>query len=183
MMGKVYDGLELMRQVRNDYIENQFILPLAGVDMPYGAVMFLAGEMEKGVKHINDATNYWASMGNYTQPTAGHYYLADIYLRMSMGTVKPGLRVILKNLWFILRTLPFAGKKARYHLEVLENKAREYNMPGTLAWALYGLGLLSRKKKRSGAACSYFTEALKVAETSDLYIAEKIRAALNSLDQ
>jgi uncharacterized protein HemY len=89
----------------------------------------------------------------------------------------------MKNLWFILRTVPFADKKAHDHLQTVVNMAREYNMPGYLAKALYGLGVLARKKKKYGAARSYFTEALKVAETSDLYIAEKIRTALNSLDE
>ncbi len=181
LMGRAQEGLELIRQVRNDYIQNQFILPLAGIDMPYGAVMVLAGEMKKGVKHIHDASKYWASLGNYTQPTVGHYYLADIYLRMCTGTVRPGLRVILKNLWFLVRTLPVAEKKARFHLQVSENKAREYNMPGILARALYGLGLLAQKKKQFDVARSYFGEALKVAEESGLYIAEDVRSALQAL--
>jgi tetratricopeptide (TPR) repeat protein len=183
LMGQVAEGLEIVRKVRDDYIKNQFILPLAGIDMPFGATMVLAGEMGKGVKHIENSIKYWRSLGNYTVPVMAHSYLGEIYLRMAMGEVKPSFGVILKNLWFILRTLPFADKKAHYHLQTVVSKAKEYNMPGYLAKALHGLGVLAGKKKQYDTARSYFAEALKVAETSDLYIAEKIRTALNSVYQ
>jgi tetratricopeptide (TPR) repeat protein len=183
LMGNVTEGMKIVRKVRDDYIKNQFILPLAGIDIPFGAVMVLSGEMEKGVKQLKDSINYWRSLGNYTVPVIAHLYLSNIYLRMALGEVKPSLCIILKNLWFIMRTLPFAGRKAHYHLQIVVSKAGEYNMPGFLAKALYGLGVLAGKKKQYDIARSYFAEALKVAEASDLYIAEKIRVALNSLDK
>jgi uncharacterized protein HemY len=56
-------------------------------------------------------------------------------------------------------------------------------MPGLLAKALYSLGVLSQSKKKYTKASLYLEEALRVAETSELYIAEKIRSALNSLEK
>jgi tetratricopeptide (TPR) repeat protein len=182
LSGKVHEGLEILRRVRQESIENEFILLRAGVDMPYGAAMVLAGHMEKGINHIHDAMKYWTSVGNYTQPVFGHLYLGDIYLRMATGTMKLPSGVILRNLLFILRTLPAAHRKACAHFEEVVRCAREYNMPGFLAKALYGLGVLSLAKKRVNEARSRFEEALKVAEASGLYIAEKIRPTLNSLE-
>jgi uncharacterized protein HemY len=91
------------------------------------------------------------------------------------------MRVILKNFWFILKNAPFAHRKARHHLEEVMRKSREYNMPGSLAKALYGLGVLSQAKKQYTEARSYFEEALSVAEASELFISEKVRTALMSL--
>ncbi|HET6419220.1 MAG TPA: AAA family ATPase, partial [Geobacteraceae bacterium] len=182
LTGKMSDGVAIMRKVRDDILENDFILLLAGVDMPLGAVMAMSGQIEKGVNHIKDAIRRWTSLGNYTQPIWGHLLLGEIYLQMAMGTMKPTPVVILKNLLFILRTLPVARPKARRQFEEVVDGVRARNMPDFLARALYGLGILSVAERRLNDARSCFEEALRVAETSDLYIAGKIRSALNSLD-
>jgi len=181
LTGHVSEGLEIIRKVRQEIIENEFILLLLAMDIIYGAVLFLAGQMAQGVNHIHDAMTYWAALGNYTQPVAGNAYLGDIYLQMAMGKVTPSPGVFLKNLCFLLRTLPVAHRKARHHFEEVVRAARAYDMPGYLSKALYSLGLLSQGKKRYEEARSYFEEALKVAEEHGLIIAEKIRPALDAL--
>jgi class 3 adenylate cyclase/tetratricopeptide (TPR) repeat protein len=182
LSGRVFEGLEILSRVRREILENEFMLLLAGVDMPLGAVMVMVGRMGKGVKHIEDAIKNWTSLGNYTQPVYGHLLLGDIYRGMAMGTINTNPVIILKNLWFILRTLPVARRKARRHFEEVERSARIHNMPGFLAKALYSLGLLSQAKKKHKEARSYFEEALRVADMSNLYISEKIRSALDSLE-
>ncbi len=183
LTGRVSEGLEILSRVRREIIESGFLLLLAGVDMHFGIATAHAGQMDKGVNHINDAMKFWASLGNYPQPVWGHLFLGDIHMRMAMGKVELPLGTILRNLWFIVRTLPLAHRKARYHYEEVVRSAKVYNMPGMLAKALYGLGVLSRVKKRHKEARSYFKEALRVAETSELYIAGKIRTELNSLEK
>jgi uncharacterized protein HemY len=79
--------------------------------------------------------------------------------------------------------MPVAHLKARYHFDEVARSARAYNMPGYLAKALYSLGLLSRAKKDFKKARPFFEEALAVAEASDLFIAEKIRSELDSLEK
>ncbi|HET6419205.1 MAG TPA: AAA family ATPase [Geobacteraceae bacterium] len=179
--GNASEGLEIMGRVRRVILKNEFMLLLAGVDMSLGAVMVMAGNMGKGVRHIKDAIRHWASLGNYTQPVYGHLLLGDIYLGIATRTTKTTPVIILKNLWFILRTLPVAGRKARRHFEEVERTARTCNMPGFLAKAIYCQGLLSQAKKKHEEARTLFGEALQVAEASNLYISEKIRSVLNSL--
>jgi len=181
--GKISEGFALLSTVRHDILEHEFMLLFGGVDMGYGASLVLAGRMSEGVKHFKDAIQYWRSLGNYTEPVWGHEFLGDIYLRLALGTYRPPLGVILKNLWFLLRTLPVARRKARLHFEEVARSARAYNMPGYLAKALYSLGLLSRAKRDFIKAKSYFEEALAVAEASGLFIAEKIRSELDSLEK
>jgi tetratricopeptide (TPR) repeat protein len=182
LTGKISEGFALLSTVRHDILEHDFILLLAGVDMPMGAVLVLAGRMSEGMKHLNDAIQYWQSLGNYTQLVWGHALLGEIYMGMALGTMKPSLGVILKNLWFIVRNLPFAHHKARLHLEEVARCAQAYNMPVFLAKALYNLGLLSRAKKDFRKARTFFEEALQVAETEKLNITEKIRSELDSLE-
>ena len=181
--GKISEGFALLSTVRHDILGHEFMLLLAGVDMGYGASLVLAGRMSEGVKHLKDAIQYWRSMGNYTEPVWGHEFLGDIYLQLALGTYKPPFGVILNNIWFLLRNMPFARRKARHHFEEVVRDARTYNMPGYLAKALYNLGRLSRAKKDFIKAKPYFEEALAVAEASDLFIAEKIRAEMASLEE
>lgn len=180
---RVCEGLDILSKVRRTIVESGFLLLLGGVDMHFGIATVLAGQIEKGVKHLNDAMKYWASLGNYPQPVWGHLFLGDIYTRMAMGEMELPFGTILRNLWFIVRTLPLAHRKARCHYEEVVRSARVYNMPGLQAKALYGLGVLSESKKEYKKASVYLEEALRVAEMSELYIAEKISSALNSLEK
>ncbi len=104
-------------------------------------------------------------------------------MRMAMGKMELPFGTILRNHWFIVRTLPLAHRKARYHYEEVVRSAKEYNMPGLLAKALHDLGILSMARKRREEARSYLEEALQVAEASELYIASKIRLARRSLEK
>jgi len=180
LKGNVDDGLKIMLKTEREMLAREFLLPLSGVEIPLGAVMAMAGQMAKGVAYIKNFMKYWASLGNFAQPVWGHVFLSEIYLQIAFGK-KPPFAVILKNFGFIMLNAPFAQSKARYHLEEVVLKSREYNMPGFLSKALYGLGVLAQAKKQHKEARSYFEEALKVAEKSELSIAEKVRAALSAL--
>jgi class 3 adenylate cyclase len=182
-LGRVSEGLEIVSKVRQDIIKTGFLPLLAGIDMPYGAVLVLGGHPEVGIRHLHDEIKHWTSLGNSPVPLWGHLLLGDSYLWIAMGTLKLPLGMSLRNLWFLARTRPVACHMARRHFEEVVQSTRERNMPGLLAKALYGLGVLSQKKRRDDVACSYFEEALQIAETSELYMAEKIRNALDSLEK
>jgi class 3 adenylate cyclase/tetratricopeptide (TPR) repeat protein len=182
LTGRVSEGLKIVSKVRQDIIKKGFLPLLAGIDIPYGAVLVLAGHLEKGVHHLKDAIEYWTSLGHYTLPVWGHLALGDVYARLAMGAMKLSPGAMLKNFGFFVRNFPFARRRARHHYEHVVRSARAFNMPWVLARALYSLGTLSQAKNRHREALSYYEEALTVAETSELDIAEKIRSALNSLE-
>jgi len=179
--GRISEGIEIVNKVRQDIIKTGFLPLLAGVDIPYGSVLVLAGHLEKGVRHLNDAIKYWTSLGNYSLPVWGHLALGDVYARMAMGKMKLTPSVILKHFSFFAQNFPFARRTARRHYEHVVRSAKVLNMPWLLARALYSLGALSQANRRHKEARSYYEEALTVAETSELEIAEKVRYALDSL--
>ena len=181
--GRISEGLEILSKVRQDIIKTGFLPLLVGIDIPYGAVLVLAGHLEKGVRHLNDAIEYWTSLGNFSLPVWGHLALGDVYARLAMGAMKLSSGAILENFWFLVRHFPFARRTARRHYEHVVRSARAFDMPWLLARALYSLGVLSQARKRNKEALSYYKEALEVAETSEFEIAVKIRSALNSLEK
>jgi hypothetical protein len=59
----------------------------------------------------------------------------------------------------VLRTAPFAAAKARKHLGAALDYYPNVDAPGNIAWALYDLAMLDKKKKRRDGAKSKFGEA------------------------
>ncbi|ABA88430.1 adenylate/guanylate cyclase [Syntrophotalea carbinolica DSM 2380] len=182
-MGKVQEGLEILHKVRDDIVENKFVFLRAPVDMYFGAALVLAGQIQKGVCYLEDAIKYWASLGNYTVPTTTHRILGDIYRWMALGKMKLPFGIVLKNLWFIVRTLPVANRKARRHYQEVVRSARDCHMPSPLARGLYGLGVLSMKGKEFEKARAYLEEAIQIAEGEGLCFAEKVRKTLASIEK
>ncbi len=181
LTGSVQEGLALMITARHEMLTKEFIMPLSGVEIPLGAIMVLAGQMKKGIRHIKHFMEHWAAMGNSAQPVWGHLFLSEIFLQLALGKGKPPFKLILKNIGFILLNAPVAKIKARYHLEEVAKKSKQYNMPGFLAKALYGLGILAQAEKNYQESRSYLEEGLKIARESGLLIADRIRVALDSI--
>jgi tetratricopeptide (TPR) repeat protein len=164
-------------------VAGDFLTLLLGTDIPYGAALVLAGQMAAGIRWIEASIQRFAAWGNATQPATGHMILGEIYLQMALGKKEPPLRVILRNLGFVLRTLPLASYKARRHLEEAVRRARHVGMPGILARSLLDLGLLYAAKKRWEEARTSLEQALQLAESlASSALREKIQQTLASLD-
>ncbi len=182
LTGRVQEGFEIVKKARNELLESEYLIPLTSTESSFGAIMVMMGKMEEGVRHIKKHMAYFISLGNYTQQAWGNMYLAMIYLKMAMGEVKPPLKVILKNLWFIIKNKPFAKQKARYHLSEVIRHARTFNMPGLLARSHYYLALLSKAEKKYEDARSSLNEALAFAQkTEPTTLTGRIQAELANI--
>jgi hypothetical protein len=108
--------------------------------------------------------------------------LGEIYLQMALGKEKPPPGVLLRNLGFILRTAPFAARKARRHLMDALRIFRELDAPSAVAWALMDLGILETARKKSSEARIHLEEARVLARSVDASgLSGKIDEALASL--
>jgi tetratricopeptide (TPR) repeat protein len=145
-------------------VNADYLAPLLGVEIPYGAAMALAGEMQAGVSWIEDSIERFRKWGNKSQPAFGHLVLGEIYLQMALGKNKPPLGVMIRNLGFILPNLPFAARKARQHLERAVRECREIDVPANLARGLWDLALLYRFQKRTDEARACLIKASVIAK-------------------
>jgi class 3 adenylate cyclase/tetratricopeptide (TPR) repeat protein len=182
LMGKVREGLDILSRQRLELYRRGFLFPINAVEIPYGAIMVMSGRMGEGVQHIKKAIESFLATGNYTAEVNGDFFLGEIYTMMALGKAKPPLRVVLKNLGFILKTAPFAEKKARHHLEKAIELSRRYDMPGHRAKSYHRLGLLSMAKKKYGEALPYLEKALEAAKASESEaIANTVQADLDAV--
>jgi tetratricopeptide (TPR) repeat protein len=155
---------------------------LATAELPYGLALVLTGEWSKGVRCIEAAVRRYDAWGQPFARALGHQYLGLIYFKMAESGPRPPLAVVLRNLGFALRAVPFAPGLARRHLETAAQEYRRLDIPYNLAECLFHLGLLHRAKRRTREARACFDEARAVAASVDASaLGERIDAARASL--
>jgi class 3 adenylate cyclase/tetratricopeptide (TPR) repeat protein len=181
LTGQPQEGLALLREVRRETLAGDFHSLLLGLDIPYGMAMILAGELGAGVRWIEAAMGRFAAWGNGTGVALGHIGLGEIYLQMVLRQARPTLSMLVRNLGFVLRTLPFAGRKARQQLEAGIRLCRELGMTVWLARGLLDLGLLGRAERRLAEARRSLEEARELAGRRSPVLAGRVEAALAAL--
>jgi tetratricopeptide (TPR) repeat protein len=183
LRGQAQEGRAILHEVRKEIMAGEYLFPLMGFDIPYGVTLVLTGQMAAGVCWIEETMQRFGALGTTTQYAWGHLFLGEIYLQMALGQTKLPLRLLLRNLRFILRTLPRAARKAQYHLNEAIRRARALEMPGVLARALLDLSMFYQSRKRMAAARISLEETRDITERwASPPMQAKICAALASLN-
>jgi len=151
-----------------------------------GAALMGQGRLNEGLGIIKDAIQ--ATKVNEANLLRGmfEYLLGKIYLQLIVRTeaslpVTPSL--VAKNLGFMLRNLPFAGRRAEAHLNQAIALAREMGANWILGQACLDLGLLHKAKKRRSKTRECFSESVVLFEQcqAEAFL-EQAREALASLE-
>ena len=71
---------------------------------------------------------------------------------------------MFKNIGFLVKNVPFAGKKAEDHFSKAIEVAKEIGAKGFQGLACFNLGLLHKAKKRTEQARKCITEAVQLYE-------------------
>ena len=101
---------------------------------------------------------------------------------MVQRTAPKDFEVIFKNLGFLIKTIPFAAKKAERHFQTAIQTAEEIGAKGLLGQSYLGLGLLCKNKKKNDEARHYISNAIKIFEECEAYaLLEQAREELESL--
>ncbi|MEE9210389.1 MAG: adenylate/guanylate cyclase domain-containing protein [Kiloniellales bacterium] len=163
LSGRTEEGLILGERIIGQCEENGLTMTLAVPKMVMGVGRVMSGEMARGVTAIEDAAAEWDRLGQVAARPFGDLFLGETYLQIATSEAKPPLAVMLENLPFLLRTLPFAKAKARRCLERALDSCRALEAPSFVARCLYDLGLLDKAGKRTSAARAKFEEARALA--------------------
>ncbi len=182
LMGRIEEGLATLTSVVMRAEERGMVFNMAVPRMIIGVRTVIAGEMARGVRVIEDTAARFTAMGQTIIHPAGDDFLGRVYLQMAIGGETPPLSVMLRNFWFLLRTLPAVKKKARRCIESAAAQHRAFDMPSSLAHNLYSLGLLDKAKKRPAEARARFEEAREIADSVEAAaLVRQIDAALADL--
>ena len=158
-----------------DYLEG--FLPIG-----WGLFGINKGKFGKGMKMLIEARqisckNEWKANYALTE-----YILGKVYVGMALGEGEVNLSTMLKNLGFLLKTIPFAARRAETHLTKAIELAQEIGANGTLASAHLDLGNLHKAKGHHEQARNHLTEAVKLFDQCEAEIfLKQAKEALASL--
>ena len=163
-LGRPVEGLGILADVRQRAVEGGFLNLLIGIEYPYGAATAQVGKLSTGIKHIEDTIDLFTDWGNDVMAAIGHLTLGQIYLELSMGEQKPSISTLFRNLTFLVRTLPFAARKAEVHLRTAARTFRKHQAEGQLARCLVELSLLLSTRNQRDEANACLSEARLLAD-------------------
>jgi tetratricopeptide (TPR) repeat protein len=109
------------------------------------------------------------------------YILGEVNSQIATGP-KPSLAIMAKNIGFLVKTVPFATKKAEEHFNKAIELFKEIGMKGYLGQAYLSLGLLYKSTKRTDQARQCILKAINIFQEceAEVYL-KQANEALESL--
>ena len=130
----------------------------------WGLVLLAKGRMGKGMNMLLEARQIFLKNGVKSYYALSEYILGKVYLGIALGEGEVSLSIMVKNLGFLVKTLPLAARRAESHLTRAIEVDREIGTKGRLASAHLDLGNLHKAKGRNKQAREYIAEAVRLFE-------------------
>ncbi|MBW1768646.1 MAG: AAA family ATPase, partial [Deltaproteobacteria bacterium] len=141
------------------------------------------GHMKEGLRMLEKNRETLFKNQRRVWYAQSEYILGKIYSQIATGPT-PAFSVMTKNVGFLVKNAPFAGKKAEEHFNKAIDIFKEIGSKGFLGTACLDLGLLYKNKKRTDQARNYISEAIDIfQETEAKVYLEQAKEALESLRQ
>jgi tetratricopeptide (TPR) repeat protein len=93
------------------------------------------------------------------QYALSEYILGEVNAQIATGP-KPSLSIMAKNIGFLIKTVPFATKKAEEHFTKAIELLREIGAEGLLGPVYLSFGLLHKNRRRKDDAIVCILEAM-----------------------
>ncbi len=125
-----------------------------------GIITVINGDLENGVAMIEEVTREYHDCGLKYRYVVCKHILGQIYTQLVPGAGEnknSGLSFLLKNFGFLIKTLPFAFKKAESHFLKAIEMAQEIGAKNLLGETYFDLGFLYRLKGQTqkGRQCIF----------------------------
>ena len=145
-------------------------------------ILILKGDLTRGMKAIDDVQQFHLENEYRYRCAALEYMLGRVYLQMIQRAGPKSLSLVVKNIGFLIKNVPFAAKKAEGHFNKAIEVAKEIGAKGILGQAHLYLGLLHKAKNRTSLAKECISEAVKLFEEchADGYL-KQAKEALGTL--
>jgi class 3 adenylate cyclase/tetratricopeptide (TPR) repeat protein len=132
-----------------------------------GLLLIAKGHLSKGIKKFQEVQRIWLKRERKCLYAASEYMIGGVYLMLSRGGGKFVLPMIIKNIGFLLKTIPVAKKKAEEHFLNSINVAREIGAKNTLGRAYLDLGLLYKLKGKKDKSKECLSKAIQIFEQTE----------------
>jgi tetratricopeptide (TPR) repeat protein len=147
-----------------------------------GLITVMNGQMSKGVKILKEAIASSIENERISLRVVFELLLGKVYLQLLENKDPVSISVIVKNFGFLMKSVPFAPKKAETHINNAIEIADQRRFLNILAQAYLDLGFLHKAKKRTDNARQCISEAIKIFEQCDAgFYLKEAKDALASL--
>lgn len=129
-----------------------------------GIISLAKGNLSQGLKITEDTVRVFLENESRCRYATGQYLLGKVYAQIAQGAGPRSLSFLAKNIWFLVKNVLFARKKAEHHFSKAIEVAREIGAKGVLGQAYLDLGLLHKTKGKKDKARECICEAVNLFE-------------------
>jgi len=148
-----------------------------------GIVMITKGDMARGINIVESIIKQLLENGSRWRYAVISHMLGRVYSQIAQGGGgEKSLSFLLKNIGFLIKTVPFAARKAEGYLHTAIETSKEIGAKSVLGQAYLDLGKLHKAKGRLADARTCISQAVQSFEEceADVYL-KQARDALASL--
>jgi tetratricopeptide (TPR) repeat protein len=148
-----------------------------------GTALIAQGNLKEGVVLYETAMRTFLESKSLYRYVTGHYLIGRVYSKIAQGGgEKKDLSFLVRNIGFLVRTIPFAFKKAEEHLNEAIRVAKEIGAKSNLGQAYFELSMLNKTKGKTEKARECISKAIDAFEKceADVFLkqAKEVLAAL-----
>jgi tetratricopeptide (TPR) repeat protein len=125
-----------------------------------GITMTALGKMSEGLTLATQAYNETKQINWHALRTMQEHVLGKLYLQIAEAREPIKLSVIIKNIGFIIKRVPFARKRAERHIRESIRLAEKLGFHNILGQAYINLGVLQKSRNRQVEAKESFIKAI-----------------------
>ena len=133
-------------------------------------VLAASGHLNDGVKNMDRLRAHFLENGRKFSFASVEYILGNIHFQMIQSGIPKDFKVIAKNVGFLLRTIPFATKKAEQHFQTAIQVSKEIGAKGVLGQSCLDLGRLYKFRGNNDYARQHISDATKIFEECGAYV-------------
>jgi tetratricopeptide (TPR) repeat protein len=127
-----------------------------------GVLLIVKGQMSRGLKLLEEVQQECLENQRRSLYAFSQFVLGKVYSQTAEGSRPISLSTMAKNIGFLIKSVPFASKKAEEHFNRAIEVAKEIGGKGTMGRAYLDLGLLYKMKGKTEQAKKCISEAIQI---------------------
>jgi tetratricopeptide (TPR) repeat protein len=124
-------------------------------------ILIARGDMKQGAELLEKAQKTFISNQRRVWYALSEHFRGEVSLQIATGP-KPALSTMAKNVGFLVKSVPFAAKKAEEHFNRAIELLKEIGANGFLGYPYLSLGALYKASKRTDQARQCILEAINI---------------------
>lgn len=165
--GQFKEGEETLEEVMRMSDDYGFEFLGTAAELFYGVVLISKGSLNNGVGIVENAAKVFLETESRYRYATANYIIGKVYARFVLGEKEKSFSLFAKNIGFLVKNIPLAGKKAEAYYGKAIEVSEEIGAKGNLGQAYLDLGRLHSAKKRDAQATECFTKAIEAFKRCD----------------